>query len=94
MSSAYPTTPYRRRILDDELDILIAGLPALSIDGPKGVGKTATAAQRAVTIHRLDRPEALSIALADPDRLVRGPEPILIDEWQRWEPSWVRAGSC
>lgn len=88
MSSANPPMPYRHRILDDELDILISGLPALSIDGPKGVGKTATAAQRAATFHRLDRPEVLSIAVADPDRLVRGPEPILIDEWQRWEPSW------
>jgi hypothetical protein len=32
--------PYNRRILDDELDLLFADLPALSIEGPKAVGKT------------------------------------------------------
>ena len=37
---------YRRRIVDDELDELIAGLPAIALEGPKAVGKTATALQR------------------------------------------------
>lgn len=81
-------TTYRRRVVDDELDELFAGLPAISIDGPKGVGKTATATQRAVTTHRLDDTSTLAVALADTNSLVRGPEPILIDEWQRWQPSW------
>jgi uncharacterized protein len=82
------STSYRRRVVDDELDELFAGLPAISIDGPKGVGKTATATQRAVTTHRLDDTATLAVALADTNSLVRGPEPILIDEWQRWQPSW------
>jgi len=90
VSSAASSTNYRRRVLDDELDELFAGLPAISIDGPKGVGKTATATQRAATVHRLDDPATLEVVLADPDRLVHAPEPILIDEWQRWQPSWDR----
>jgi len=45
---------YQRRLIDDELDELLPGLAAISLDGPKGVGKTATASQRAATILRMD----------------------------------------
>jgi len=34
---------YQRRVVDDELDELFAGLPAIALEGPKAVGKTATA---------------------------------------------------
>lgn len=78
-----PRGRYTRRIVDDELDELIAGLPAIALEGPKAVGKTATALQRAVTVYRLDDEEARSIAQADPSRLTRGERPVLIDEWQR-----------
>ena len=78
---------YRRRIVDDELDFLLANLFAIAIDGPKAVGKTATAEQRAATIHRLDT-DPLDLIEADPGRLTTAPEPILIDEWQHWPPAW------
>ena len=65
-----------------------AALPALAIEGPKGVGKTATAARRAVTVHALDDPEQLELARADPKRLLAGDKPILIDEWQRLPQIW------
>ncbi|MCA1676051.1 MAG: DUF4143 domain-containing protein [Actinobacteria bacterium] len=45
---------YAGRIVDDELDELLAGLPAISLEGPKGVGKTATAQRRAATTLALD----------------------------------------
>ena len=38
---------YQRRIADQELDTLMGDLPALALQGAHGVGKTATAAQRA-----------------------------------------------
>ena len=79
---------YRPRIVDTELNELLADLPAVSIEGPKGVGKTETARQRATTRYELDRPGASELIEADPDRLVRGAEPILIDEWHRYPPSW------
>lgn len=75
--------PYRRRVADDELDELLAGLAAVSIEGPRGVGKTETALQRALTAHRLDDEGELAIASADPSLLLNGRTPILIDEWQR-----------
>lgn len=80
--------PYQRRVVDDELDELIGELPALAIEGPKGVGKTRTALQRAQTVHRLDDPAELAVAKADPARLLEGERPVLIDEWQRFRQAW------
>lgn len=79
---------YLPRILEAELDELFASLPALAIEGPKGVGKTATATRRAKTIHALDDPEQLELAMADPKRLLSAATPILIDEWQRLPQTW------
>ncbi len=78
---------YTPRIVDAELDAL-ADLPAISIEGAKGVGKTRTAARRARTSFALDNPLELELATADPSRLTRGAPPILIDEWQRMPASW------
>jgi uncharacterized protein len=79
---------YKRRIIDDELDELLPQLPAIAIEGPKGVGKTETAKQRAATVLKLDDPAEASLLDADPQRLEREPTPILIDEWQRFPRSW------
>ena len=79
---------YVRRVVDEELDELVASLPAIVIEGPKGVGKTATALQRARTVYALDDPGVRELVRSDPQRLVRGEVPILIDEWQRFPPSW------
>lgn len=81
---------YRRRIVDDELDELLGGLPAVAIEGPRAVGKTATALQRAKTVYRLDDEAQRTIARADPALLVEGTSPVLIDEWQRLPESFDR----
>ena len=81
---------YVRRTVDAELDELLAGLPAVTIDGPKAVGKTATAIRRAATVYRLDDEAERSIVRADLSRLVDGERPILIDEWQRVPESFDR----
>lgn len=79
---------YIRRVADNELDELLAHLAAVSLDGPKAVGKTETARQRAATVHELDDPAQREVARADPARLVEGPRPVLVDEWQRVPESW------
>jgi predicted AAA+ superfamily ATPase len=66
----------------------MSGLSAVSLEGPKGVGKTATARRRCGTEYLLDVPGEMAVARADPNRLVRGTEPILIDEWQLYPESW------
>lgn len=63
-------------------------LPAILLDGPKAVGKTSTATQRAGTIKRLDRSDERSLAAANPDWITRGEKPILLDEWQRSPDVW------
>ena len=79
---------YRRRVVDDELDALLEELPAISLEGPRAVGKTRTARRRARTVHNLDDPQTLALVEADPGRLTRGTESIFIDEWQRYPPAW------
>jgi uncharacterized protein len=81
-------TDYLQRVVDDELDELLPGIAAIAIEGPKGVGKTATAVRRARTVHRLDDPGQRAVAEGDPLRLVVGDQPVLIDEWQRVPESW------
>lgn len=80
--------PYAPRVVDAELDELLAALPAIALEGPKGVGKTATASRRARTRHELDDPAQRSVAEADPARLLEGARPVLIDEWQRVPEVW------
>lgn len=79
---------YLPRVVDAELDALLLGVPAIALEGPKGVGKTATAMQRAQTVHRLDDADQRSVLAAGPARLVHGVAPILVDEWQRLPESW------
>ncbi len=79
---------YLPRIIDEELDELAAALPAIALEGAKGVGKTATASRRAATVHALDDPGRRSVAVADPARLLGDPPPVLIDEWQRVPEMW------
>ena len=79
---------YRRRVIDDDLDELLGVLPAIAIEGPRGVGKTRTALERAGTVFRLDDPAQLEVARADPRRLLEGERPILIDEWQHLPEVW------
>ena len=81
---------YQRRVLDDELDELMTGLAAIAVEGPKGVGKTATASRRAGSAYWLDDPTQREIALADLDRLLVSPTPVLIDEWQNVPAVWDR----
>lgn len=79
---------YVIRVVDAELDELMGGLPAISLEGPKAVGKTETARRRAASIVRLDDVAQREIVAASPDRLTVGEVPILIDEWQRVPATW------
>ena len=75
-------------IIDGELDLLLAGLGAVSIDGAKAVGKTATAMRRVARTVRLDREAEAAVVRADPDAAIRDPFPVFFDEWQHVPAIW------
>ncbi|AFV88185.1 AAA family ATPase [Acidipropionibacterium acidipropionici ATCC 4875] len=82
------TAPYRRRVVDQELDELLPALPALCLEGIKGVGKTTSARARARTIRQLDAPDVRELLGAEPERTVSGDLPVLLDEWTEWPRAW------
>lgn len=79
---------YIERVVDEELDLLLPSLAAISLEGPKAVGKTETASRRANTVYRLDARAPRQVLEAEPTRVVEGRPPILIDEWQRVPDTW------
>lgn len=82
-------TSYRPRVADAELQDLMGFMGAVLIDGPKAVGKTATATQVARTVFRMEVDRAARAALETyPDQLFASPTPILFDEWQDTPDIW------
>lgn len=77
------TDDYVKRHADAVVVDLLGGFPALLITGPRGCGKTTTAAQHAASIIRLDDHAQASAFSTYPDGFLEAAEhPLLIDEWQ------------
>lgn len=74
--------------MDRELDELLLDLPAIVLEGARGVGKTETALQRADHVYALDDPAHQSALEALPSALTSSEGLTLIDEWQRFPASW------
>ena len=95
-SNAAPegTAAYLPRIVDTEIADCMEGLPAVLIEGPRACGKTTTGRHHARSEVMLGAdPTARSAAEVDPRRVLRGPRPRLLDEWQMVPSIWnqVRA---
>ena len=77
---------YKSRIADEILKRKLEGKGAVLIEGPKWCGKTTTAEQLAASILYMDDPERkeqnINMSELNPKRLLKGPTPRLIDEWQ------------
>lgn len=77
---------YRHRIADKLLENKLKGMGAVLVEGAKWCGKTTTAEQQAKSILYMDQPKdrAMNLQLAqiNPDLLLDGDTPRLIDEWQ------------
>lgn len=77
---------YRKRIVDDILELKLEAMGAVLIEGPKACGKTTTAEQLAKSILYMADPELeqqnLQLAKTDIKKLLVGEPPLLIDEWQ------------
>lgn len=80
---------YRPRIADGELERRLASSGAVTIEGPRACGKTATASRVAATTFRLDVDSGARTAVgAAPEILFRNPAPVLFDEWQVTPELW------
>jgi len=87
MNDSLRAPTYHRRVIDDELDELLAGAGAISLEGAKAVGKSATAAERVDVELRLESPTVRALVEADPDRILSGSR-VLLDEWQHLPFTW------
>lgn len=83
---------YKKRIADVILEEKLESFGAVLITGPKGCGKTTTAKQKAASIIEFQdedkREDYLSVANAQPSRLLEGKNPRLFDEWQDAPKIW------
>ena len=77
---------YRSRIVDSTLSRKLRGKGAILIEGPKWCGKTTTAEQYSNSILSVDDPVTIDANIAmseiDPEKLLQGEQPRLLDEWQ------------
>ena len=77
---------YKKRIVDEILTKKIQAKGAVLIEGPKWCGKTTTALQQAKSILHMDNPlekeQNIRLSKLNPQRLLTGETPRLIDEWQ------------
>ena len=83
---------YKKRIVDDELDLKSESFGATLIVGPKGCGKTTSAKQKAKSIVEFQdeehRENLLAVANTSPSKLLIGAKPRLFDEWQDAPKLW------
>lgn len=74
---------YLDRMVDPLLNQLVEDVPAVMIVGPRGVGKSTTAARLVASVVHLDRAGQAAAFRADPDAaLASATVPVLLDEWQ------------
>lgn len=83
---------YKKRIVDDLLDLKLESFGAVLIKGPKGCGKTTSAKQKAKSVVEFQdeevRDNLLAVAETAPQKLLIGEKPRLFDEWQDAPKLW------
>ncbi|HNX08001.1 MAG TPA: DUF4143 domain-containing protein [Bacteroidales bacterium] len=80
---------YIKRIIEEELKEKLSASGAVLIKGPKSCGKTATASQFAKSVLEMDRDKQVPVIMAtNPQLLLAGNTPRLIDEWQEHPEIW------
>ena len=83
---------YKKRIVDDQLDLKLESFGATLIIGPKGCGKTTSAKQKSKSFVEFQdeeqRENLLAVANTAPSKLLIGEKPRLFDEWQDAPKLW------
>ena len=83
---------YKHRVSDSILAEKLNGMGAVLVEGTKWCGKTTTALQQAKSVLYMDNPKDrkmnIELASVDPEKLLKGKVPRLIDEWQLAPELW------
>lgn len=80
---------YLERLIESDLKTKISASGAVLIKGPKSCGKTETAKRYAKSVLRMDQDPQVSVMMAtNPQLLLEGETPRLIDEWQEQPEIW------
>ena len=85
LTSAAPggSEAYIPRLADGALERALTRSAAVELRGPRGVGKTTTALQRAGSVLAMQDPDVAAAVRQDPRAVLLGQRmPLLIDEWQ------------
>lgn len=83
---------YNKRIIDKKLQMYLESFGAILIEGPKWCGKTWTAKNAAASEFLLADPKGnfnnKKLALMNPELVLNGEKPRLVDEWQEAPAIW------
>ena len=83
MSGMLKPDGYLPRVADREMRYALDVAPAVIIEGPRACGKTWTARSFARSEVAIDGSDGIQVAVAmDPDAVLTGETPRLLDEWQ------------
>ncbi|MDR1293959.1 MAG: DUF4143 domain-containing protein [Bifidobacteriaceae bacterium] len=79
---------YRPRVIDGPLNAALHAAAAVLIEGPRACGKTMTGLNAASSYVFLDTPQAQAAREIEPESLLHGAQPRLLDEWQLAPELW------
>lgn len=84
----YEEKNYLPRIVDKQIQEYLSIFGAISIEGPKWCGKTWAGKHISKSVYELDNKETKDLADTDPQAILHGEEPSLIDEWSEVPSIW------
>ena len=88
----FQSESYKKRLIEKSFDEYMKVFGAVCLEGPKYCGKTWTASSRAHSVIEIGSPknnfQNRTMAKMDPNSVLDGKCPRLIDEWQEVPPLW------
>ncbi len=88
MTQSIAPDGYMPRIVDAQIERYLKVFGAVEIAGTKWCGKTWSARKHGASIAYLDQKNTRQLALTDPDIILQGERPRVLDEWQRVPQVW------
>lgn len=79
---------YLKRYVEKDIEILLKTVGVIVVCGPKYCGKTTTSARFVKSSYALNNKAKIDMAKSDPESILIGENPRLIDEWQHAPDLW------